>query len=313
MRVHLDTDFGGDPDDACALAMLLGWPEVDIVGITTNLDMGGRRAGCVYHYLKQAGRDDIAVAAGAGASLTTLERFESTWGDDRYWPEPVAPRPTEPGAALDLLRRSIDVGATVIAIGAFTNLALLEVSRLGSLVGVPVVATAGWIRPPSPRLPAWGPEMDFNVQCDTRAASIVAASADLTLVTLPATIKAHLRSTDLQRLRASGPLGELLALQSETNAADTNMRALGRSFSGLPNDLINFHWDPVTCAVAVGWSEVACETLRLTTGLDGDVLSFQEQPHGRPTRVVLDVDADAFSEIWLSRIDAAGCWARRCS
>ena len=38
MRVHVDTDFGGDPDDACAVAMLLGWPDVEIVGITTNLD-----------------------------------------------------------------------------------------------------------------------------------------------------------------------------------------------------------------------------------------------------------------------------------
>jgi hypothetical protein len=29
MKVHLDTDFGGDPDDACALAMLLGWSGID--------------------------------------------------------------------------------------------------------------------------------------------------------------------------------------------------------------------------------------------------------------------------------------------
>jgi inosine-uridine nucleoside N-ribohydrolase len=34
LRVHLDTDFGGDTDDACALAMLLGWPGVEVVGIT---------------------------------------------------------------------------------------------------------------------------------------------------------------------------------------------------------------------------------------------------------------------------------------
>ena len=40
MRIHLDTDLGGDPDDACALAMLLGWPEVEMVGITTTTDPG---------------------------------------------------------------------------------------------------------------------------------------------------------------------------------------------------------------------------------------------------------------------------------
>jgi len=43
-RVHLDTDLGGDPDDVCALAMLLGWPDVEITGITTTLDVAGRGA-----------------------------------------------------------------------------------------------------------------------------------------------------------------------------------------------------------------------------------------------------------------------------
>src|SRR5262245_13354808 len=63
--VHLDTDFGGDPDDACALAMLLGWPDVEIVGITTNLDDGGTRAGCAQYVLSLAGRAGIPVVAGA--------------------------------------------------------------------------------------------------------------------------------------------------------------------------------------------------------------------------------------------------------
>ena len=40
MPIHLDTDLGGDPDDACALAMLLGWPDVELVGITTTADPG---------------------------------------------------------------------------------------------------------------------------------------------------------------------------------------------------------------------------------------------------------------------------------
>ncbi|MBV9547242.1 MAG: hypothetical protein JOY61_22965 [Chloroflexi bacterium] len=46
-------------------------------------------------------------------------------GSTRYWPEPVIPRPAAAGAALNLLGPSIEQGATVIAIGALTNLALL--------------------------------------------------------------------------------------------------------------------------------------------------------------------------------------------
>jgi hypothetical protein len=34
VKIHLDTDLGGDPDDGCALALLLGWPGVDGAAFT---------------------------------------------------------------------------------------------------------------------------------------------------------------------------------------------------------------------------------------------------------------------------------------
>src|SRR6266536_6215640 len=234
MRIHLDTDLGGDPDDACALAMLLGWPGVEVVGITTTIDPGGRRAGCVAHCLQLAGRDDIGVAAGAGVSLTTLRRADPVTDDERYWPSTLAARPSLPGAALDLLDHSVEQGATIIGIGPYTNLALLEVAWPGSLGRVPVVVMGGWTQAPERGLPAWGPEMDWNVQWDTRAAEVVAAAAThLTLAALPATLKAHLREIDLPRLRASGPLGELLARQSEAHAHDHGIVELAKEHSGL--------------------------------------------------------------------------------
>ncbi len=223
MRIHLDTDFGGDPDDACALTMLLGWPDVELVGITTALDREGRRAAYVAHCLGLVGRDDVPVAAGAAVSLTTLGVADPVIDDERYWPHALAPRPSPPGAALDLLARSIDAGATVVGIGGATNLTLLEVLRPGSLGRVPTVVMRGWVDPPAAGLPAWGPAEDWNVQWDTRAFEILAATAELTLVTLPATLNAHLRAADLPRLHASGPLGELLARQSEAKARDRGM------------------------------------------------------------------------------------------
>src|SRR5680860_102552 len=69
VRVHLDTDFAGDTDDAAALVMLLGRPDAELVGITTTADPDGVRAGYVRYVLGLAGRDDIPVATGAGASL----------------------------------------------------------------------------------------------------------------------------------------------------------------------------------------------------------------------------------------------------
>src|SRR5436190_1078332 len=123
--------------------MLLGWPDVEVVGITTAIDPGGIRAGFVHRVLELAGRTDVPVAAG---------------------------------------------------------------------------------------FPAWGPDMDWNVQCDTNAAQVVFANAThLTLTTLAPTFKAHVRAEHLPRLRAAGPLGALLAHQAEAHAADNGLTDLGRT------------------------------------------------------------------------------------
>jgi purine nucleosidase len=306
VRVHLDTDLGGDTDDACALVMLLGWAGVEITGITTVADPGGRRAAYVAHLLHLAGRNDIPLAAGAEVSSTTLDQLDPVIDDERHWPTSITPRPSPPGAALDLLERSLDAGATLIAIGPYTNLALLEITRAGSLNRQPVVVMGGWVQPPAPGLPQWGPDMDFNVQWDTRAAEVVAATAQLTLVTLPATLNAHLTRADLPRLGAAGPLGQLLARQGEAHGPANQMEKLGREHSGLPDDLLNFHYDPIACAVAVGWSEATVEDVRLQPVRTDDVLSFHPNPEGRPIKVVLDVDGAAFRETWLSAVEAAG-------
>jgi purine nucleosidase len=305
MRIHLDTDLGGDPDDICALGLLLGWPDVEIVGITTTIDPGGRRAGYVAYCLELAGRRDIPLAAGAELSLTTLRNADPIVDDERYWPRAAVPLPAPPGAALDLLQQSVESGATVVGIGPSTNLAMLEVSRPGVLGRAPVVVMGGWVHPPDDGLPAWGPDMDWNVQWDTRAAEIVAhAAGDLTLATLPATMKGHLRSADLPRLRAAGPFGEFLAAQAEVYGHDNGMVDLGRAHAGLPDDLLNFHFDPVACAVAVGWNGAEVTEDRLQPVLDGKVLRFHPTANGRPTRILVDVDGDAFSDAWLTSIDS---------
>jgi purine nucleosidase len=304
MRVHLDTDLGGDIDDACALAMLLGWPGVEVVGITTTGDRDGWRASYVAHCLALAGRADIPLAAGAGASLTTRAVAEPIVDDERHWPKSLQPRPSPPGAALDLLHHSVERGATVVAIGPFTNLALLEVVRPGSLGRVPVVAVGGWFESAVGQgLPGWGPEMDWNVQFDTTAARVLAEAADLTLVPMPVTLKSHLRAADLPRLRAAGPLGRLLAVQAEAHGHDHDMPAMGRAYPGLPDDLLNFQYDPVGVAVALGWSGAVVEEVRLRPALAGDILRFEPAPDGRPIRVVVDLDGIGFGETWLETLE----------
>jgi len=304
MLVHLDTDLGGDTDDACALALLLGQASVELAGITTVADRTGRRAAYTRHCLRLAGRDGIPVTAGAGRSMTTLQSAEPVTGDERYWPAGLPCCPAPPGAALDLLHRNIERGATLVAIGPWTNLALLEIARPGSLSRAPVVATGGWTGL-ADGLPPWGPEMDFNVQQDTRAAEIVAATADLTLVPLPVTLTAQLRAADLPRLRASGPLGELLARQGEAHGRDFQMTQLGRFHAGLPDDLLNFHYDPVACAVALGWPGATVAETRLQLVRDDELAWFRPGTAGRPMRMLTDLDPGSFTEYWLNAVEAA--------
>jgi purine nucleosidase len=304
-RIHLDTDLGGDTDDLCALAMLLGWPGVELVGITTSADRQGLRAGLTEYALRLVGRSGIPVVAGAAGSLSGFRVPAGVSDVNRYWPEPIAPKLASPGAALDLLARSIAVGATVVAIGPYTNLALLEAARPGLLASVEVVLMGGYVTPMRPGLPNWGPNMDYNVQQDVLAARIVFEHCNPVLVQLPVTLEVTLCMAYLPRLRACGPLGNLLATQAELQGADSAMPKLGREHAGLPDDLLNFQYDPLACAVAAGWDGVRMEEMPLVASLQDGLLTFLIDPAGKTTRVVTAVDSERFAQEWLNAVACA--------
>lgn len=67
-QAALDTDLGGDIDDLCALAMVLNWPDVELLAVTTVAEHRGKRAGYARYALELAGREDTLVAAGADVS-----------------------------------------------------------------------------------------------------------------------------------------------------------------------------------------------------------------------------------------------------
>jgi inosine-uridine nucleoside N-ribohydrolase len=131
-KIHLDTDLGGDIDDLCALAMLLRWGDVELTGITTVAEAHGRQAGYVRHVLELEGRDNISIAAGADVSQGFYRYPELGYPDeDRYWSKPIVPAPNLMENAVQLLKQSIEQGATIIAIGPFTNLYLLDLQYPG--------------------------------------------------------------------------------------------------------------------------------------------------------------------------------------
>lgn len=306
MLLHVDTDLGGDPDDACALAMLAGWSDITLTAITTTTDPDGRRAGCVHQILEMLGRNDIAVFAGAAASWTTGIIAEPFDRDIRYWPNPVPPRPSAAGAAVDALERSIDRGARVVCIGPLTNLAILECLRPGILATAHITVMGGWVDPPGPGMPPFKPEDDWNIQWDTNASRTVFRTAgSLTLATLPGTLMAPVTKAVIPPLLAMGSLGKLLARQILARADDARMVERGGTYAGVPDDLLNFHYDPVACALAAGRDSTTLESDRLSVRMDGSVLRFDRDPGGRLVNVVTAVDGPAFSATWLDAVRMA--------
>jgi purine nucleosidase len=300
MRIHLDTDLGSDTDDLCALATLLGWPDVQLVGVTTNTDPRGQRAGYVEHALGLAGRDDLQVVAGAEATLAPT-MVPVDFPD--YWPRPI-------GGATGSVRcgdrhagrerrgrghRCCD-RAVYEPLPARSAAARAPSSCRGRRDGRPRSAVEAGI-------PTCGVDDDFNVQQDRMAAAIVLERCDV--VPIGVTIEVSLRAGHLPRLRAAGPLGRLVADQAVARARDHRTRALGASFERLPDDLLNFQHDPLACAVALGWNGVEIEEIPTALELRDDRLWMTERDGAPTLRTVTAVDAPRFEETWLQAVERA--------
>ena len=302
----MDTDLGGDIDDICALAMLLRWPGgLDLTGITTVAEANGRRAGYVRYVLGLEGKNNIPVAAGADVSQGFYRYAELGYPpDERYWPEPIASSTNSIDDAIDLLRQSVEQGATIVGIGPFTNLYLLDLKYPGILKRANLFLMGGYIYPIRSGFPNWGNNMDWNIQVDVKSAKYVIENSNPTLIPLTVTVETALRRAYLGDLRKSGALGQLLARQAEEFAVDEQMEnKFGETCEGLPKDIINFLHDPLACAIALGWND-GVETKELPIILEekDGWLSERIHPSGKPVRVVTNIDGSRFNEFWINEI-----------
>lgn len=301
MRIHLDTDIGGDPDDLAALAMLLADPGVELAGITTSADAEGKRASFTQYTLSLAARRGIPVATGARGFLGGVPHFPGAQ-DDRYWPGITLDPPGAPGEALDLLASNIAAGCRVVVIGPFTNLALLETMRPGTLATADVVVMGGYTGLPAAGLPQWTPEIDYNVQSDQVAARIVYEAGNPLIVPLNVCFGVPLLAASLAKLDAGGPVARLVALQARLNGGSGYWARLAEKHPALPADTLNIQWDPVACAAALGWECCAIEEPAMRLVEEGGHLRFVHDPLGKTRRVMTSVESAAFTVRWESLV-----------
>jgi inosine-uridine nucleoside N-ribohydrolase len=277
-RVVLDTDIGSDVDDALALGMLLGSPEVELVGVTTVYGDTELRARLARRLIGLAGAD---VPCHAGAQETLAGRPVWWAGHEGALfadleAERVAPRP---GAdfLVDAARRTGDLD--VIAIGPLTNIA--AAIKAGAEFRHLTVMGGSFT----------ADQPEHNFRSDPEAARIVFTSGiPATVCGLEITEQVRITPAGLARIAAAGTLGAALAAE-----VDQYWKFSGRQYN-TPHDPVAalallrpdlFETAPVDVAVSV--EEPAG-------------LSVATSAPASPVRVVTAIDAAAVGEEILARI-----------
>lgn len=287
MILYIDCDTG--VDDAVALALLAGRPEVQIAGIgtTSGNTSAAQAATNTLAVLALAGRDDIPVAIGGPPGGDYRGGAEDVHGSNGIGGVELPPAPRGPidGTAADLLvnlARAHPGELLVLATGPMTNLAtaLRAEARLPELVAG-VTAMGGAVRVPGNVTP----RAEANIADDPEsAAAAVAAPWPMTLVPLDVTLQHRFTERDLDALRGTGsPLLTVLADMLATYF-DYYEPLLGARESPLH--------DPLAAAVLLGLAKPGdAPTLRLRVD-DGDGPDrgrVLEDPAGHPVRVILSL------------------------
>ncbi len=300
IKILLDCDPGHD--DAIALLLALGSPEVDLLGVTTvagNQTLEKCTANAL-RVLEHVGRGDIPVAAGAGRPLVRQQRVAANVHGETGLDGPDLPpaqgAPVDQHAA-DFLAERIAPDVVLVPTGPLTNVALM-LARYPDVRPERIVLMGGAIAEGNVT-----PAAEFNIWADPEAAARVFASGiDLTMVGLDVTHKALFADRHAQRLEGR---------------AGTMVRELLGFYNRFHHDVYGFDGSPIHDALAV--AQVLRPDLVETKHRGVEIDTGPEISRGRTyvdlwgragwepnCHVGVDVDADGFSELLIERINSLG-------
>jgi inosine-uridine nucleoside N-ribohydrolase len=300
-RILLDCDPGHD--DAIALLLALASPELELLGVTTvagNQTLEKTTANAI-RVLEFAGRTDVPVAAGAERPLVREQFVAAYVHGETGLDGPDLPPPQSAPVnrhAVDFLAdkiREVDGGVTLVPVGPLTNVALLLAlhpdARPERIVLMGGAIAEGNVTPAA----------EFNIWCDPEAAARVFASGiDVTMVGLDITHKALFTTAHIGRL--AGRVGEMVT-------------ELLRFYDRFHREVYGFDGSPIHDAVAVAHilRPDVVETKRLNVEIDVEselsrgrtVVDLWRRTEREPNaHVGVDIDADAFLELLIERINS---------
>ena len=319
-KVIIDTDPG--VDDALAILLALGSPELDVVGITTvcgNVPVGqGTRN--LFRVLNQV-NPPSGLLVGQGAArpleealitamqvhgsdgLGELDAVLTPGGMPRYPPVRLPQvLPTAQDVWNECIRRYPDE-VTLITLGPLTNVAVaLKVNPLTVQKFRAVVAMGGAIGVPG----NISPVAEFNMYVDPHAAHrVFHASLPLTLVPLDVTTRVGVTRAGLGAWVAGSPhpSGRLVA--------DMTSKAFDFAEQVEGHGLLYFH-DPVAILAAVDASLMRTESMHVDIEMIGrvsrgttvaDRRSRKPEEKANPNmQVAVEIDAERALQLIRSRL-----------
>jgi len=298
-KIMLDTDIGTDVDDAVALALCLGSPEIELAGVTVVAGDVDTRAQIALRMLEAAERSDIQVALGARDPLIGESRF--AWGGWEgkgvleHFTNPL--KPVEVPAWRHLTDRVAESPGeiTVVPVGPLTNIALAIGTAPSFRENVREIVMMGG----NGRFgrEAWKtPVREYNVGSDAEAARIVFESGiPITMVTLDVTLEVTIERAMVARLRKTGrPLAKMVADQLEVYL-DTHRRER------------TFMHDPLAIALLVDPTLCRTEAMRVQVETRGEftygmTVCSGVQKTDSNAEVCVSVDAERFERFLCERL-----------
>jgi inosine-uridine nucleoside N-ribohydrolase len=281
ITVILDTDIGGDIDDAWALGFAMLSPDIDLVGVTIGDGNTPARAKVACKLLHAGGRAEVPVAVGRKTSDN--RDFQFTWAEDFTAKQPS----TQPAADFIVETARKSPGAiTLVAVGPLQNVAdaLRKEPNLGKLLKR-VVLMSGSIGPS-----AWSavPIPEWNVVEATADAQVVyAAGLPITTVPLDSTTYVTLRDDERAQLR------------KRDSPVTRALEALYRLWIESPSSRMTLH-DQLAVAETVRPGAFFGRKDTLSIVVDDKGYTRVDAAKGKPTAVCFEPKRDEFMKFYIA-------------
>ena len=281
--VIIDTDIGGDPDDAVALVVAARRvPELTLV--TTGDEVHGERARFARFFLDLLGRNDVATVAGDSPADSPFFCVEG------FAPDPVPAQRGDVVAAVRQVCAATAGPVRWVGLAPMTNLArvLAEAPELAPRLRVTQMGGALRYHDPD--------SAEHNIHQDVASArAVLRAVADGVLAT-PEFVSADVTFTPRIAITAHSPLYAPLRAPGAPAWARVLADHLDRWFARFYPDTMQH--DPLALSAALGLPFVTCGHLPIELDDIGRTTRASEG-RGTPVRWSVSADYDPFLA-WLA-------------